>query len=164
MPTVTPQQLLEVRAKYVAEETVASIAEQSGLNRHVVYYCVNGGPDSEGNRFPPLPRRVARKLPSGVTRKALVARLWSLAERQVQDIETRLQLEQPPDERERAARMLAIMIKTLRELRALDAARDQQEPAREDDKGPDNLDDYRRELARKMDAIIAKRKVPGDGG
>jgi len=157
MPTVTPLLLTQTRQKYSDGETVASIMAEFGLRRHAVYYCLDGGPDSDGNRLPPLPRRMARRLPAKSARKALVSRLWQVAEQQVQDIEGRLQLDQPGDERERGARMLAIMIKTLRELRALDAVQAAQEPSRADDKGPDNLDDFRRRLARKMDAIIAGR-------
>ncbi len=87
-------------------------------------------------------------------------RLWRTAERQVRDIEDRLRLNlQQPDERERDARVLATMVKTLRELRALQEA--EEEPSGEDE-GPSNLDDFRRELARKIDGIIAARSEHAD--
>ena len=54
-------------------------------------------------------------------RVALVGRLWRTAEAQVRDIEERLaRHQQQPDERERDARTLAVLVKTMRELSALD--------------------------------------------
>jgi hypothetical protein len=163
MAAVTPAQMIEVRQRYSDKETVASIMARLGLGRHEVYRCVNGGPDSEGNTYPPLPLRMTRRLPGGAARKALVSRIWRVAETQVSDIERRLQIEEPGDERERTGRMLATMIKTLRELRAFDA-KAEEKPAHHDDREYENLDDFRRKLARKIDAIVAERASPGAGG
>ena len=72
---------------------------------------------TRGNEKPPGTRR--RRL-SG-DRVALVGRLWRTAEAQVRDIEERLaRHQQQPDERERDARTLAVLVKTMRELSALD--------------------------------------------
>jgi hypothetical protein len=63
-----------------------------------------------------------------------------------------------PREMERAARALAALTRTLRELNALLA----QHPAPKDD-GPTNIDEFRRDLARKIDQIIAARPRQSDG-
>ncbi len=61
-----------------------------------------------------------RRKPLSGSPVSLIARLWRTAERQVRDIEDRLRLnQQPADERERDARMLAVIVKTVRDLRAL---------------------------------------------
>jgi hypothetical protein len=91
-----------------------------------------------------------------------VKRLWRTAELQVRDIEERLRLNQLPDERERDARVLAIIVKTVRELRAMQGADDKE--SAENDNATGNIDDFRRELARKIDGIIARRgeRTAGD--
>jgi hypothetical protein len=85
----------------------------------------------------------------------------------VHDIETRIvNATQKPEERERDARALAVMVKTLRELAVLDeerAARRTEVSA--DDSEPVDLDEFRRELARRMHAFIDQRtggRVPRD--
>ena len=162
MPTVTPEQLAQVRQDYADGKTVRQIETGTGLLQHVIYFCLDGGPrDATGQRLPKiLRRRIAgpKRRRFRNARASLIDRLWRTADRQVRDIEKRLHLdEQAPDERERDARVLATTVKTLRELRALDAARAEQEPSSEDEQGPDNLDDFRRDLARKIDSIIASR-------
>ena len=117
-------------------------------------------PAAKGKRRSPLPAR----------RDALVARLWRTAECQVRRIESRLACDtQEPAERERDARVLAIMVKTLRELAAFDAAaresgRMQQTAADDDDAVPRNLDDLRRELARRIERLCADEQDPGLAG
>jgi hypothetical protein len=64
-----------------------------------------------------------------------------------------------PREIDGAARALAALTRTLRELNALLG----QHPAPADD-GPDNLDDFRREFAARMDAVIAARRQSGAEG
>ena len=63
-----------------------------------------------------------------------------------------------PREVERAARALAALTRTLRELNALLG----RYPVPKDE-GPTTLDEYRRDLARKIDAIIAARRERSDG-
>ena len=62
-----------------------------------------------------------------------------------------------PREVERAARALAALTRTLRELNALLG----RYPVPKDD-GPATLDEFRRELMRKMDAVVAARLEDGD--
>ncbi len=55
------------------------------------------------------------------SRTAVVKRLWRTAERQVRDIEARLiAAGQEPADRESDARLMAVLVKTLAELTALD--------------------------------------------
>jgi hypothetical protein len=104
-----------------------------------------------------------------INRKTLVRRIWRTADAQVRDIEDRLAATRPePVERERDARMLAVLVKTLRELAALDEAASgpskRAEPE-DDDPVPRDIDEFRRELARRIDALVASRtgsRLPGE--
>ena len=61
-------------------------------------------------------------------------------------------------DRARDARTLAVLVKTMRELLALDKHQGRRGAAgssEHDDAGPRDLDEFRRELARRMDAIVA---------
>jgi hypothetical protein len=113
-------------------------------------------------------------LPPCSGRAALVRQMWHTAEAQVREIEERLQQNrQAPDERERDARVLAVLAKTLRELAALDqansdaaarAALSQSDDA-DDDPVPRDIDEFRRELARRIHAFVDSRGgagLPGD--
>jgi hypothetical protein len=153
MPNVTPEQCALLRQDYVDRKTLKEIESERGFRKDVLYFCLDGGPpDANGQRLPKIMRRrIAGSKASRLSqaRAALINRLWRTADRQVREIEKRLHLaEQEPDERERDARVLAVTVKTLRDLRALDAAQAEQEPSPQDDNGPNNLDDFRRELAR----------------
>jgi len=155
--SVTPEIIARVRERYAAGDSVRSIMADTGISSAALYHWIGGGPvDESGPRLPPIPRRntsgtrrVARK---PATRLSLVKRLWRTAELQVRDIEDRVRLNQQPDERERDARTLAVIVKTVRELRALKEA-DEQGPAGDDF----DLDDFRRALARKIDALAGRR-------
>jgi hypothetical protein len=158
MTEPTPEIGAQVRARYAAGDRVADILADAGIGPGTLYYWIDGGPDDgDGSRLPPLPRRHSARVRHARSRPAarlsLVKRLWRTAEWQVRDIEDRLRANQmPPDERERDARLLAVMVKTVRELTAL----------RDDNESEDaaaNSDDVRRELARKLDALIAKRSA-----
>jgi hypothetical protein len=100
-------------------------------------------------------------------RAEVVNRMWRAAEAQVRDIEERLLGDAAaPLERERDARVLAVLAKTLRELSALDSAKSKTRelaPA-DDDAVPRDMDELRRSLARKLEALIAGRKTDTPGG
>jgi hypothetical protein len=151
--------IMRAREDYVAQKNTGQIMAECRLSVGTFYKLLAGKGPAAG-----LPAIVLRRDLGGERAKrpdriraSLVDRLWRTADKQVREIEKRLRLDQKPDARERDARMLATMVRTLRELRALDAARGEQEPAPEHEHGPDNLDDFRRDLARKIDAIIARR-------
>ena len=161
MPAPTPDTIALARTRYSEGVAIAKILAETGMSFGTLYLWLDGGPDDgAGPRLPPLRRRRSvmgkRRQPLTGGRVSLVNRLWRTAERQVRDIEDRVRLNmQQPDERERDARLLAILVKTLRDLRALQTVED--EP--ENDDQPASLDDFRRELARKIDGIVAQRAV-----
>ncbi len=101
-------------------------------------------------------------------RADLVRRLWSAAEFQVSDIEARMSApRRMPAERERDARTLAVVSRTLRELIALDgvqAAQDKEGATEPDDDGPADIEEFRRELERRLAAIQDHRRDGADGG
>ena len=156
--------IVRAREDYVAGKNTGQIMAECRLSPGTFYKLLAGKGQAAG--LPPIVLRrdlggEVGKRPDRI-RASLVDRLWRTADKQVREIEKRLRLDQQPDARERDARMLATMVRTLRELRALDAARTERESS-EDEHGPDNLDDFRRQLARKMDAVIASTKAPSHG-
>ena len=91
-------------------------------------------------------------------RAALVKRMWRAADTQVREIENRLLRDAPePLERERDARVLAVLAKTLRELSALDETREDKQTVTpvDDDAVPRDMGELRRSLARKLEALVA---------
>ena len=81
--------------------------------------------------FETLPRKksaAATQWKKSPQRAELVRRLWQAADGQVKQLERRLAATLAPAERERDARTMAVLVKTLRELTALDAARRQARP------------------------------------
>lgn len=146
---------------------------ETGFTYTQVYVWIDReiGPDGVV-RESPMPRRMpsmASRNPGPKRRRALANRIWRAAEAQVCEIETRLaQLGAQPAEAERDARALAVLARVVRELTALDAATgkagtkkddpaphdpDRDETKDEDARAPYDLDTFRRELARRLDAL-----------
>lgn len=167
MPTTTdvfpPETIARARALYADPAVpVSRILAETGMSKSNLYYALDGA----GGSLPALPRRFrspgARRRALSGDRVSLVKRLWRTAERQVRDIEDRLlRNQQAPDD----MRTMATLVKTLRELSVLGEsmsdARDKDIP---DDDGPRDIDEFRRDLARRMDAFVADRTgggVPG---
>ena len=171
--TPTPEQVVLVRRRYLERATLKAIVAESGIkNPNIISRCLAGDfADGSGVSPAPIPRRrPARRRKGG--RAALVARMWRTAERQVEEIEERLQaagLELA--ERESNARTLAIVAKTLREFAAVDETerlrKGKQSPPDhdiDDDPVPRDIDEFRRELARRIDALIESRTDAGGAG
>ena len=165
------------RADYAAgDKPVAQIAFENGMSEDRLYYWVDGGPPTGELHMPPIPRRrggvarIGRRRRLRGDRVSVVRRLWRTAEAQVRDIENRLmQDKQPPDERERDARTMAVLVKTLRELATLDEtqpdnAASTTQRTGEDDEVPRDIDEFRRALARRMQAFIERRTIAGVSG
>ena len=97
-----------------------------------------------GQDAPAEPAQIARRLQGAVARvlPAIETILAKLAAASTQ-----------PREMERAARALAALTRTLRELNALLG-----QHIVPDDDGPATLDEFRQDLARKIDGIIAARR------
>ena len=172
---VPPETVALLRRRYAEAATLPVLKAESGITSlWTIYRCLDGHYD-DGSGMPlPLsriPRRRAglRITHSPLRRKSLVARIWRNAEAQVEQIETRLaQSGLAPDVFERDARSLAILVRTLRELTALAEskkpdARKQSKPEN-DDTPPRDLDELRRELARRMQAFVEERTGGGVSG
>ncbi len=105
-------------------------------------------------------------------RVAVVRRLWRTAEAPAFQIEQRLiDDKQQPDEQERDARTLAVLAKTLRDLDALDetgqggkSTEGIGNPTAHAESAPRDVDELRRSLTRKLDALIAEQQasLPGE--
>ena len=97
------------------------IAKTCRMSQERVYYWVDGGPPKRAAAISSRCRAGAAALARNLRKRrltgdrvALVTRLWRTAEAQVRDIEERLMSSaQPPDEREKDARTLAVLVKTL---------------------------------------------------
>jgi hypothetical protein len=90
------------------------------------------------------------------------------AERQVAEIELRVGV--PLHDREKDARMLAVLARAIRELTAVDALNSDLEReagktrAANDDPVPEDMDEFRNELARRLEAVIAARAPQRSAG
>jgi hypothetical protein len=163
----SPETVAFVRRRYAAGAPVRDILEESALSLGAMYQCIDGlHDDGSGLPLAPLPRRTLiarRRPPLRHVRANLVARLWRAAEIQVNEIEARLKRDDlAADEREGDARVFAIMVRTMRELKALDA--DAEPPPQpqavstsedDDDPVPRDIDEFRRRLAEKIDQLTA---------
>lgn len=89
-------------------------------------------------------------------RAALVSLFFENATLQMHDIKQRISDgARNADERERDARALGALSKVLRDLSAFDATGTSEQA--HDDSGPRDIDEFRRELIRQMDDIVARR-------
>jgi hypothetical protein len=172
MSLPSPQLVAHARRLYIDGVPIAQIIAQTGINEtHLLYRMFDGDfPDGSGKKPAALPRRriVVRRLrksKAGV-RQVLTERLWRAADRQMRDMEKRLvRADQEPPERESDARMLGVLVKTLRDLAAFDAnAQRKQGAAPAPDDIPLDVDELRRELARRVDLIRQRRNSSGTGG
>jgi len=179
----SPEQVALGRKLYLDRAPVKTIPVTTGIRSlGVLYRCLDGDfPDGSGIAPAPIPRRRAgvRMRQRMGSRAALVARIWRTSEKQVEEIEERLKgAGLALDERESNARTMATLVKTLRELTAIDEARkprgkgaqgsgkDRDHDDNLDDPAPRNIDDLRQSLARKLEAFVAgtASPVPDDAG
>jgi hypothetical protein len=163
--------IIALREEYAAGElSTDTICKRYAIGPDTLCFWVDGGEPEGEFHFPPLPRRRRKGAPGGRQRRfsgrpaAVVRRLWRTAEAQMFEIEQRLISDrQQADEQERDARTLALLAKTVRDLTGLDQARLQGAQtaavAADDDAGPEDIDEFRRELVRRMDEIVAQREA-----
>ena len=99
-------------------------------------------------------------------RAALAARIMDVVERQMDAIERVLATVQPndPGEGERGMRMLASITQTLREIAALNKPDEVTPDEADADAIPDDMDELRYELARRLSALIDARCERESGG
>jgi hypothetical protein len=124
-------------------------------------YCMTDRPKAA-----PRARRKPRRRSPQDERVALVTRMMRAAEMQVSEIEQRLARPQPEfAERERDARLMAVLVKTVRELTALDALHDDASTTAETDEDdvPANIDELRRELSRRVSELRERPDGRGSG-
>jgi len=153
------------RQRYQENQPIAAILAETGMTLHGLYYWLKGGPKQGPQHLPPLPLRRTAPRRRAPDRQAFIARLWRTADWQVRDIEKRLDgALQEPAERERDARTLAVLVKTLRELTAFDETAPQPAIPADDDPVPDDIDEFRNELARRIKALVDSRTHSRDAG
>jgi hypothetical protein len=173
--TDIPEAALRARQMYLDGRSIADIRRASGLTLYQFYLWLAGGPERDGARpLPEIPRRhpQAASARKPVRRATLIARMMNAAERQVREIEEKLVVSDDELEgRERNARVLAVLVKTLSELSSADArkprARARKPKAEDDDDAiPRDIDELRRELSRRLDAMAAGHApgIPGAAG
>jgi hypothetical protein len=104
-------------------------------------------PDDKTDIVPRLQRALAPVLPAI---EAIVTRLATGAT--------------PPLELERAGRALAALTRTLRELNGLLSQHQPPAGTDDDDDGAADIDEFRRDLARRMDAMVAARAGTTEDG
>jgi hypothetical protein len=158
----TREQIEGARQDYRDGVPVSRVLARRDMSLGTLYYWLDGGPAGEdGNRLlDPIPRRKRvlgkRRRPLKGDPVSLTARLWRTAELQVRDIEERLaRPSAATPERERDVRMLASLVRALRDLKAFDAADGAEaEAAREPQP---NIEELRASLMRKLQAIIAEQ-------
>jgi hypothetical protein len=127
-----------------------------------LYYWLDGGPHgAAGPLLAPIPRRRVvvgkRRRPLQADPVSLANRLWRTAERQARNIQVRLARGGAPiAEREREVRMLALLVKMLRELSAFEAGAAGET---EDDDEPRDMDALRAELLRRLNAMAESEKA-----
>jgi hypothetical protein len=164
--TPTPETVALARRRYAERRPVKAILAETGLKLGALYRCL-AGDFADGSGVPPAPialRRAGVRIRQRLgSRAALVTRMWRTAERQVEEIERRLRSAGVElGERESNARTLAVVARTLRELSAVDEAakprsrgRGEEPKHNDDDAVPRDIDELRRELARKLVAFVA---------
>ena len=164
---VPPETVALLRRRYAEGATLPVLKAESGITSlWAIYRCLDGKyDDGSGAPLAPLPRR---RISRHATRAELVKRLWRNAEAQVAQIEARMKDSgQATDDFERDARALAILIRMLRELSAFDEAKrgkdKQQQKPTNDEPVPRDVAELRRELARKMEALLQDEPGSGQG-
>jgi len=171
--TEIPSAAERARQMYADGATIAVIKAETGLTHHRLYHWLDGAPQKAGGSLlPPLPKRriVKRTRISAGDRLSVVARIMRSAERQVAEIDRRIGTEN--DQGEKDARALALLARTIRELTAVDAMnRELEQPTMggathddDDDRPPEDIDEFRNELARRIDALVASRSDGGAAG
>lgn len=167
-----PEAAHRARQMYADGVDTRTIMAETDFSLEKLYNWLDGKASRHGEQLlPPLPRRkVVRHLRiTPGDRRSLVERMMRSAERQVAEIE--LRVGSPRHDREKDARMLAVLARAMRELTAVDALNRQLEsadgsgakdtPIVDDDPPPEDIDEFRSELARRIEAFVASRT---DGG
>jgi hypothetical protein len=176
--TDIPDNAVRARQMYSEGANTRDIIDATGLSHWTLYHWIAGGPKGKDRKplLEPLVKRrtVTRRRILKEERLTLVNRMMRAAERQVGEIEQRLASSgQAIGERERDARTLALLAKTLQSLTALDALHEPQsgrpksKTAKDDndqDAIPASIDALRQELSRRLAGMAGSHpgRVPRD--
>jgi hypothetical protein len=170
--TIPPETVALVRRRYVEGASNAQIKAETGIkSTWLLYRCIDGKLDDGLGAplpLPALPRRrdnltrpESRKGAGAVPaspqeRLTLAERIHAAAEREIAAVEQILNVLGDTDksETENAARTLASVARTLRELVQLDVPPESADPTH-DKPVPRDLAELRRSLARKLEALVA---------
>jgi hypothetical protein len=151
-------QIERARSMYAEGFTVSRILAACDMSLGTLNYWLGGGPRDAGGAtlYPPIARRRVvegkRRKPLASDRDSLVATLWRTAERTARDLGERLARPgASTPERERDVRMFGMTVRALRELSLFDAGGP---AASAVDEPPADIDEFRRELARRIHALI----------
>jgi hypothetical protein len=155
---IAHETIVRVRNGYLSGKPLKTIMAETGVSSRTLYKIIDGAYGQ-----PAVQRRHSTIRAGG--RGALIARLWSTADRQVREIDKRLRRgRQEPGERERDARVLAVLVRTLRDLSAFDEASNATAAAMDQDEHddmPTDIDEFRNELARRIHAFVDERERRG---
>lgn len=171
-----PEAVQRARQMYADGVDTRTIMAETKLSTWGLYNWIDGRASRKGEQLlPPLPkRRIVRNLRITTgDRRSLVERMMRSAERQVAEIELRVGA--PRHDREKDARMLAVLARAMRELTSVDALnRDLErvkEPAADTDKSgqpdepvPRDVEELRRSVSQKLQAIIDEQSGEADSG
>jgi hypothetical protein len=162
---ISPEVGEQMRTRYLAGATVPRILDEFDVSLGTLYRWLDGNPPG-GPKLTPVPRRrlAAKKRLrwAKASREATAARLWRALELQVRDIELRSASgKQKPAERDRDARTLAMFARAFGSFPVIEAMSETRtHTSRNQDEQDDDvrdIDEFRRDLARKIDGIIAER-------
>lgn len=169
--TSIPEAAQRARQMYAEKALIGDILDATGLTKRTLYRWLDGGPIHEGERpLPPVPRRKQGARPERILkdeRVHLIARLMTGAQTLVREIELRLAKGgTTPKDNADDSRSFAALTRTLRELTALDALNDrdapqsgpQQNDEPDDDEVPRDIEEFRRELARRINAFVDEQE------
>jgi hypothetical protein len=159
----TREQIERARAMYAEGFTVSRVLAATDMSLGTLYYWLGGGPMEGGAPlYPAIPRRRLvvgkRRPPPSADRASLAARLFRTAERQARDIEERLARPGTASpERERDVRMLALLVRSLRDLDGFSAAAEikPQAAGLNDEDIPDKYRELRAALLHQADENMA---------
>jgi hypothetical protein len=175
-----PEMVTYVRRRYAAGDPVGDILADTRMLKSDLYQCLDGLlDDGSGLLVAPLPRRLAikrRRVGLPQVRATVAARLWRTAEGHVKLVEARLARNDLSDEeRERDVRVIAVIAQAARDLVEADcearpaaalaaAPMPASAPTSEnDDSVPDDIDEFRRHLAEKLDRLAAAHAAGASG-
>jgi hypothetical protein len=173
MPEGVPAPFCTTLLREMRGDAASARSEQGqALRREQAHNQTNGEETGMSTNMTTATRRSTPRTPA---RRRVVCRLWNTAEQQVAEIEARLAAGGDPAALERDAKTFAIIARTVRDLVAIDAeaeaqtqekrrphaAKDARATPQANNEDSDfasrDIEEFRAELARRLDALRAQR-------